>query len=395
MGRKITDIIIIGAGPAGSIAAKKIGDEGYSVSLYEKDHIPRHKHCAGYVSPRSVKILKLAGIDCSSVIRQQITGFKINCMGEYYDFTPQKSDGISGNVMREEFDTFLTECARESGAKILDSTKVTGIKKMQQGYSVISTSGNERCDIVIGADGVNSFTRKYLEIVYDKKKIGVALETEIPVDQDVFDFYDSMNFYNMGSYDCGYSWVFPKVGSGTINAGICVWVNEAKKMNGTLMEMLYSFLRSLEWYQNQKIEPHGHLIPFMGTVKKLGKGNIILIGDAAGFVGVAGEGIPYALESGLNASDSIRKYYDGDGTLLELYETKSKDMVNYLNWFIPQINKIMFSEKWLKHILRMTERDTGFRNDLIELMAHSMSIKDVYDTLSVQNMMRAALSRSS
>ena len=392
----MADIIIIGAGPSGSIAAKKLSDEGFAVSLYEKDKIPRHKHCAGYISPRSIKILESIGIDCSPVIRQQITGFKIRCLDKYYDFIPEKSDVASGNVYREEFDTFLSECARESGAKIIDSTGVTGISKNgDTRYTVFSNNGSEKSDIVIGADGVNSFTRKHLGIEYDKKKIGVALETEITVDQTVFEKYDNMNFYNMGSFDCGYSWIFPKISGDTINAGICVWVNETKKMNGTLMDMLHEFLRSLDWYNGQKIEPHGHLIPFMGTVKKLGKGNIILIGDAAGFVGVAGEGIPYAIDSGINAAESIKRHYNGEGPLLELYTDSSKEMMNYLNWFVPQINKIMFSNQWLKHVLKLTKNDGGFRNDLIKLMSHSMSIQDVFSTISFQNIMRAVLGRPS
>ena len=389
----MVDVIIIGSGPAGSIAAKKICDEGHSVTMYERERIPRHKHCAGYVSPKSVKMLEMADIDCSEIINQEITGFKIKCMHEYFDLRPEKSEKISGNVYREEFDTFLTECARESGAKVVDSSRVTGIEKNDDGqYSVVTSKTSEKCDIIIGADGVNSFTRRHLGIKYDKKKIGVSLETEISVDQVVFDYYDDMNYYDIGSFNCGYSWIFPKIKGGTVNAGVCVLATEARKMKPTLMETLHSFLDSLDWYQDQEINPHGHLIPFMGTVKKLGEGNIILIGDAAGFVGVGGEGIPYALESGLHAAQSVKQYYDRDGPLLELYEELSKDLVKDLNWFLPRINRIMLSPRWLRPVLRMADRDAGFRGDLMDFMTHSMSMKDAYNTFSVSKIVRAFLS---
>jgi len=389
----MVDVVIIGSGPAGSIAAKKICDEGHSVTLYEKERIPRHKHCAGYVSPKSVKMLDMADIDCSEVINQSITGYKIKCMHEYFDLRPEKSDIISGNVYREEFDTYLTDCARQSGANVVDSSRVTSIEKTDDGtYSVVTPNGSEKCDIVIGADGVNSFTRRHLGIEYDKKKIGVSLETEISVDQEVFDYYDNMNFYDMGSFNCGYSWVFPKIKGGTVNVGVCVWAVEAKKMKSTLVDLLHSFLDSLDWYKDQEINPNGHLIPFMGTVKKLGEGNIILIGDAAGFVGVGGEGIPYALESGLHAAESVKQYYNGGGQLLELYEDLSKDLVTDLNWFLPRINKIMLSPRWLKPILRMADRDEEFRKDLMDFMTHSMSMKDAYNTFSVRKIVRAFLS---
>ena len=389
----MVDVVIIGSGPAGSIAAKKICDEGHSVTLYEKERIPRHKHCAGYVSPKSVKMLDIADIDCSEVINQSITGFKIKCMHEYFDLRPEKSDIISGNVYREEFDTYLTDCARQSGAKVVDSSRVTSIEKNDDGkYSVVTPDGSEKCDIVIGADGVYSFTRRHLGIEYDKKKIGVSLETEISVDQEVFDYYDNMNFYDMGSFNCGYSWVFPKIKGGTVNVGVCVWAVEAKKMKITIVDLLHSFLDSLDWYKDQEINPQGHLIPFMGTVKKLGEGNIILIGDAAGFVGVGGEGIPSALESGLHAAESVKQYYNGGGQLLELYEDLSKDLVTDLNWFLPRINKIMLSPRWLKPILRMADRDEEFRKDLMDFMTHSMSMKDAYNTFSVRKIVRAFLS---
>jgi flavin-dependent dehydrogenase len=251
------------------------------VTLFEKDKIPRHKHCAGYVSSRSMKLLNRIFIDCTPIIRQPINGFKIKCEDKYYNFFPEEKKVEGGNVHHEEFDTFLLECAQESGAKILDSTRITGIKENENGYSVISSNVSEKCDIIVGADGVNSFTRKQLDLEYNMKKIGVALETEIKVEQEVFDYYNSMNFYNMGAFNCGYSWIFPKQKGSTVNAGICIWIKEAKKMNITLIEMLNSFLEGLEWYKRQKIEPHGHLIPFMGTLRKLGKGNIILTGDAA------------------------------------------------------------------------------------------------------------------
>lgn len=383
------DVSVIGSGPAGSIAAKLLCDEGFSVTVYEKDTIPRHKHCAGFVSARSIKILESIGIDCTSTIRQPISGYKVRCKDETYDFIPKDKGVHGGNVHREEFDTFLVDQAKESGAIVKDGTRVTEINDLERGHTVITANGSEDCDFIVGADGVNSLTRKHLGIKYDKNKIGVALEAEVKVGRAIFDHYNGSNFYNMGSFDCGYSWVFPKIDGETVNVGTCVWVQETKKMQGTLMDMLSMFLDSLEWYDGQKIVPHGHLIPFMGTVNKLGKGNIILTGDAAGFVGVAGEGIPYAIDSGIHAADAIIRHSNGEGTVQSLYEKNCRDMVNYLNWMMPWVNRVMFSPGLLKHVLGMTKRNEGFKNNLIDLMAHAMSINDVMETVSIGNVLRA------
>ena len=88
----------------------------------------------------------------------------------------------------------------------------------------------------------------------------------------------------------------------------------------------------------------------------------------------------------------MKQYYDRDGPLLELYEELSKDLVKDLNWFLPRINKIMLSPRWLKPVLRMADRDPEFKGDLMDFMTHSMSMKDAYNTFSVSKIVRAFLS---
>jgi flavin-dependent dehydrogenase len=119
------NICVIGAGPSGCVAAKKLCDEGYSVTIYEREKIPRHKHCAGYVSQRSTNILKSINIDCSTLL-SRLNGFNLICEEKLYKI---EIEGLAGNVYREEFDTYLLKQAKLNGTQIRDSTIISSISK--------------------------------------------------------------------------------------------------------------------------------------------------------------------------------------------------------------------------------------------------------------------------
>lgn len=387
--------MIVGAGPAGSVAAKKLSDYGFTVSLYEKERLPRHKHCAGYISQMSLKALDSIGVDCRDVLRHRIRGFRIRSGEEVLDFEFHGSENsLPGNVYREEFDFFLIQHAVESGAKIIDSNRVVKIvmNKEEEKYSVITQKGREECDIILGADGANSMVRRYLGIHYPKNKLAVTIEGEVSVGENISDFYDDNNFCDFSCVQRGYGWAYPKREGKTINVGIIVSVEEAKKMHKSLLGVWREFLQTQGWYKNQSVQPHGSILPYQGTVDKLGYKKILLLGDAAGFVEpVGGEGIPYAIESSLNAAEAIKLHLEEKSILLDTYTVLMKDILDEINFYGMKMHKNFFIKNRINTFLKMTKKSEYVHNMMSKIVSRSLSYKQTMESFSLLRFILAYL----
>jgi flavin-dependent dehydrogenase len=123
------DVIVIGAGPAGSMVAYNCAKAGLQTLLIDKAKFPREKPCGGAVSVRSLKALKLAGIRIpSSLIEQKIFGLRF--MGpEMKPFEYHSRHPIAYTVKRELFDHFLTQCAVKAGAQFQMECALTNLEQ--------------------------------------------------------------------------------------------------------------------------------------------------------------------------------------------------------------------------------------------------------------------------
>ena len=384
----MADVVVIGAGPAGSIASRLLADFGFQVTLYEKERLPRHKHCAGYVSPKSVRILDSIGIDCRDSFDQTVRGMKIRCGKEdiEFDYT-WPEDELPGNVYREHFDQLLVESASASGAKIIDSTRVIGtiVPETQGGKcEVITENRKEECEIILGADGASSVVRRDLGIAYPKSRLAVSIETEVPVSGDVFDATEGKNFYDFGLFKSGYGWAFPKRRRGTVNVGVVVSVENAKTLGRPLVSFWREFLEGLDLYEGQDVHPHGSILPYQGTVDKLGCNRALLLGDAAGFVEpLGGEGIPYAIESGINAARAVKTNLEGEGPLLTAYGDSMKDVLEEINVYGIRMHESFYVKKnRMEAFLRMTRKNREMSDLMVEMMSRRMSYKQAMESLS-------------
>lgn len=384
----MADLVVVGAGPAGSVAAKLLCEDGFSVTLYEKEKLPRHKHCAGYVSPKSVRILDSIGIDCRSVFDQIVRGMRIKCGREDIEFDYTWSeDELPGNVYRERFDHILLNYALERGANILDSTRVDKVvvsEDQEEKCMIFTKKGREECEVILGADGVNSIVRRDLGIVYPYTKLAVTVEAEIPVTENVLNSFDGKNYYDFGYFRSGYGWAFPKGGRGTINTGVVVASEEARKMEKPMQEVWREFLQTLEWYVGQDVHPHESILPYKGTTDRLGRDRVLLLGDAAGFVEpVGGEGIPYAIESGINAAKAVKNYFEGGESMLISYRELMKDVLDEINIYGTKIHESFFvKKKRMETFYKMTRKNKEMSDIMIQMMSRRMSYKEAMESLS-------------
>ena len=152
---KYTDILIVGAGPSGCMAASILRDSGKSVILLDKNDFPRHKPCAGGLTPKTVEELPF-----------EITGLKQHDSEKMlFKFTNGKTvdlnneSGACKMVVREEFDEFFFNYVKNKGAEFIKG-KVIKIKETANEVSVETPENQIKCKYLIGADGANSTVRR-------------------------------------------------------------------------------------------------------------------------------------------------------------------------------------------------------------------------------------------
>ena len=149
------DIIIIGAGPGGSFAAKAAAENGYSSCILEKEVLSdngRYKACGGAIAWELVEEIDYPEDKISRVIES----LKLHHVdGETYS-----KEGKGGIVWRSTFDNHLTDMAVDSGALLKEKEPMINLEKKDGSYEITTNQDKYTAKYVIAADGVNSPTLK-------------------------------------------------------------------------------------------------------------------------------------------------------------------------------------------------------------------------------------------
>lgn len=276
--RKKYDVIVVGAGPAGSMAARYAARQGVSVLMLEKDRD------VGY-PVRCGEAISKAGIEEFIDIDPKFIATTIN------NFSFVSPDGTEVKIPLEEagyilerriFDYELAKTAANEGAEILtrayvndllfDGNKVSGVK-----YEYKGERHEAEAKAVIAADGVESRVGRWagLKTVVDFRDMESAIQItagNIPVDQSTCYFYFGKDYAPQG-----YFWIFPK-GNRSANIGIGVSGKVGKKKSA--MQFLDNFMEA-----NYPDAPYMTRIaggvPCVITLEKISAPGIILVGDAA------------------------------------------------------------------------------------------------------------------
>ncbi|MES9997256.1 geranylgeranyl reductase family protein [Desulfovibrio aminophilus] len=301
------DVVIAGAGPAGSAAAAVLAGRGLSVALLDRRDFPRNKLCGGLLTWKTRQILErvfgpgvLDGVADHASDRYEIFHWdRLLAAG--------RSPEPFVLVKRRVLDLRLLELARARGAAFFPGRTVAECRPER---GELATAGGEvfRGRYVIGADGAGSVVRKCLGADREawRKGLAGALEVFLPREA-VPGAVDHPRLY-AGCVDKGYGWVFPN--SDGVVVGLCGLL----RSGSDFPQLLRKFLDFLQISDAVRPRPHGHPLPYGNHLKTPYGGRALLAGDAGGFVEpLLGEGIFYALTTGRYAAEAVLEALDHGG----------------------------------------------------------------------------------
>ncbi len=297
-------IAIVGAGPAGAMAAIRLARAGALVTLFDPSH-PREKPCGGGVTGRALALVADA-IDVAALPAVVVKSARVEPPQAGSDATVSLLDrGLSSDsslvvLSRAVFDASLVEAAVKAGARLIPE-KVLGISR--RGHTtVLRTSRDEYAsDFLMGADGANSLVRKTLARPFSRAEISVAAGFFVHGVSASAIAIKSM------SEQPGYLWSFPRPDHLAI--GICAPATGHTR-SGDLRSQSLAWIEAHGLHHGARLEPYAWPIPSAGlgggdSVQSAGPG-WMLLGDAAGLVDpLTREGIYYALLSGLWAAEAL------------------------------------------------------------------------------------------
>ncbi|MBD3285862.1 geranylgeranyl reductase family protein [candidate division WOR-3 bacterium] len=328
-----TDVLIAGAGPAGTEAAYQLSEAGLRVVVIEKRKLNREKPCGGAI--QTGELLEF-GSPPDEIIERRISNARI--------FGPEKTrlkistrhrDQFSITVKRSTYDSWLQKRAAKARflerAEILDLLHADGRWRI----SAITREGplHLDADIVIHAAGANaSSLERLLGLdVPGLKGMGITCQYWLEAGSQALDevFCDSIEFhFDPDRIPGGYFWLFPKQDILVTGAGTTL--DEIRKKKISLRRELDNFLndqlpRLGLSPETPRLRMDGGKVP-MTLRKKLWGDGLLITGDAAGVVStIHGGGIYQARKTGLFAAQAARAYLDGGKKALPEYQERLRE----------------------------------------------------------------------
>jgi len=313
------DVIVVGAGPAGSMAAYELARRGVSVLILEKSAFPRYKVCGAGLTH---KILHEMPYDISQVFETQVHTIVFS-RGFKEVFARTASEPMIYCTMRDKLDAFMLEKAVAAGARVQFGERVTGINQDSTSASVTTQSGFFHASLLIGADGATSVVGRSAGL-RDHMMPGLAWEAEVMADTDTVKAFSKTVFLDWGAFPGGYGWVFPKGDHFSIGVG------GPATLSKWMMPYYHNFLQYLDVGSGMHIHETMSLkswpIPVRMKKSNFHSGRVMVAGDAGGLTDpLTGEGIYYAIRSGKLAAASCSEYLHSAKPSLASYSRSVND----------------------------------------------------------------------
>ncbi|MGY1825439.1 MULTISPECIES: geranylgeranyl reductase family protein [unclassified Blastococcus] len=319
------DVVVVGAGPAGSSAAWHLARTGLDVALLEKAEFPREKVCGDGLTPRGVKALHDMDVDTAGPGWVRRRGLRVHGGGRVAEVDWPRLDSWPDHGLvrtRHELDALLADQARSAGARLVTGTTVTEPLLDDDGrvVGVRGEAGGDRepvtwrAPLVVSAEGLSGRLAKGLGLVRrTDRPLGVALRGYVRSrrsDDDYLDIAFDLTADGPSRETLpGYGWIFG-MGDGTANVGYGL----LDTRRGTGADRRSVLRRWLDLFpaedglgEDDAVGPlRGAGLPMALSRGPAYTRGLLLVGDAAGTVNPCnGEGISAALESGRMAAETV------------------------------------------------------------------------------------------
>jgi geranylgeranyl reductase family protein len=358
------DVVVVGAGPAGSATAYYLAQAGFDVLVLEKSTFPRDKVCGDGLTPRAVKQLAAMGVhtdEGDGWIRNRglrIIGGGVRLELDWPELTNYPGYGLVR--ARRGFDETLARTAQKAGVRVLEGVTVTGPVLDDRTGRITGVTAREtapargqgaaraRADeqgsertyrgrLVVAADGNSSRLSVAMGLrKRDDRPLGVAVRTYYTSPRHKDDYLESwLELWDGQRLLPGYGWIFG-MGDGTSNVGLGLLNTSEAFADVDYRALLRRWLAGMpaEWgyTEEHRTEPvRGAALPMGFNRTPHYTRGLLLVGDAGGMVNpFNGEGIAYAMESGAIAARVIAQALGRPGAagaeeVLRSYPQQLKD----------------------------------------------------------------------
>lgn len=333
------DIVIVGAGPGGSTAAKEAAESGFKTIFFERGQKPGEKNSSGTgLGPRLWRefdfMKELNPNECPSMrpgaaarnyfvnSEGEVTGYIMTRPTESVTYEPAKSM-ITMNCYRSEFDPWLAKFAVKAGAELQTSTLVTGLLKEDgKVVGVIDEKGEKYKGFVIGADGAVSMVahQSGLRQRWDQKHVTLTLQYDFECSSSKIDDImgdEALAVWWSATFPAAYQVFF----NSSFHIGFGNWMNwwdmNPVHYLNRVVNLKY-FQRLIRILDAKPREFQTHLLPWQGMPENTHTDNVILIGDAGGFpCPLEAEGIYPAMVTGRAAIETAAEAISAGDTSKE------------------------------------------------------------------------------
>lgn len=294
------DVIVLGAGPGGAVAAARLAALGARVALVDGSH-PREKACGGGITRRALELVggaaAFAGVDAVIVRRARF----LDAGAQREAVVPLDDGARLAVVSRRAFDGALYARAQDAGAQAL-TTRALDLRRADGQWELLTADRRTlRAPWIIGADGANGLLRRRVAQPFSRAQLSIAtgyFAHGVTSDDIVIE---------MTADPPGYIWSFPRPDHLAI--GICAQADAGVTVRG-LRDQLDRWLARSGIARGARLEPYSWPIPSLRagdftSVPVAGPG-WLTVGDAAGLVDpITREGIFFALQSALWAAEAV------------------------------------------------------------------------------------------